>query len=193
MYVRGQGSEEPKSPQESRQVFDKQYTTLEICRSKVPNKHVHGPVKGLTNAYRSSSRWHTRAWAQAVIRGVESDAVRRHEAYPAEDVEMDLTGADIPNDEFSEEPHVEEAKVPEEIPNAVRLAIMRHTSKELLCRALRFGGANKIAIRAASELMCDVCSENKPPKSHLPAKLADTYTELQSRCRSGSLCARGLK
>ena len=53
-----------------------------------PNKHVHGPLKGLTNAYRSSSRWHTRAWA------VESDAVKRHEACPAEDVEVDLTRAD---------------------------------------------------------------------------------------------------
>ena len=31
--------------------------------------------------------------------------------------------------------------------------------------------------RAASELMCDVCSENKPSKSHTPAKLADSYTE----------------
>ena len=76
--------------------------------------------------------------------------------------EMDLTGADTPDDEFLEEPHVEEAKVPEELPNAVRLAIMRitkmlgHPSKELLCRALRIGGANKIAIRAASELKCVV-------------------------------------
>ena len=83
----------------------------------------------------------------------------------------------------TEEPHLEEAKVPEEIPNEVRLAIMRvhknleHPSKELLCRALRNGGANRIAIRAASQLKCDACSENKPPKSHLPAKLADTYTE----------------
>ena len=89
---------------------------------------------------------------------------------------MDLTGADIPDDEFPEEPHVEEAKVPEEIPNAVRLGIMHihenrgHSSKELLCRALRIGGANKIALRAASELMCEVCAENKPPKSHLPSK-----------------------
>ena len=78
---------------------------------------------------------------------------------------------------------VEEAKIPKEIPSAVRLAIMRvhknlgHPSRELFCRALRIGGAKKIAIRAASELKCDVCSENKPPKSHLPAKLADTYTE----------------
>ena len=93
-----------------------------------------------------------------MIRGVESDAVKRHEGYPAEDVEMDLTGADIPDDEFSEEPHVEEVRVPKEIPNAVKLAIMRihknlgHPSKELLCRALRIGGANEIAIRAASEL-----------------------------------------
>ena len=68
--------------------------------------------------------------------------------------------------------HTLKAKVPEEILNAVRLAIMRvhknlvHPSKELLCRALRIGGANKIAISAATELKCDVCSENKPPKSH---------------------------
>ena len=62
-----------------------------------------------------------------------------------------------------------------------------HPSKELLCRALRIGGANKIVIRAASQLECDVCAENKPPKSHLPAKLADTYTEFKS------VCARGLK
>ena len=100
-----------------------------------------------------------------MIRGVKSDAIRRHEAYPAEDVEMDLTGADIPDDEFLEEPHVEEARVLKEIPNAVRLAIMRihknlgHPSKELLCRALRSGGANKIPIRAASEHECDVCAE----------------------------------
>ena len=67
------GSQEPKnSPQ-----------LLKFVVRKCPNKHVHGPVKGLTNAYRSSSRWHTRPWAQAVIRGVESDAIRRHEAYPA--------------------------------------------------------------------------------------------------------------
>ena len=129
---------------------------------------------------------------------MESDTVRRHEAYPAEDVEMDLTGADIPDDEFAEEPHVEEAEVPAEIPNAATFAIMRihknlgHPSKELHCRALRIGGTNKIAIRAASELKSDVCVENKPPKSHLPAKLADTH-QIQSRCRSGSLCTRGLK
>ena len=120
---------------------------LKFVVRKCPNKHVHGPVKGLTNAYRCSSRWHARAWAQAVIRGAESDAVRRHEAYLAEDVEMDLTGADIPDDEFTAEPHVEEAKVPKELPNAVRLASMRihkklgHPSKELLRRALRIGGA----------------------------------------------------
>ena len=52
-----------------------------------------------------------------------------------------------------------------------------HPSLQLLCRALRNGGASKVAIRAATELKCDVCSESKPPKSHLPAKLADTYTE----------------
>ena len=148
-----------------------------------PSKHVHGPVKGLTNAHRSPSRWHTRAWGQAVIKGVESDVVKRLEVYPAEDVAMELPGTAIPDDEFHEELHLEEAKVPEEIPKGVRLAVMRihtnlgHPSKELLCRALRIGGANKVAIRAATELKCDVCSESKPAKSHLPAKLADTYTE----------------
>ena len=39
---------------------------------------------------------------------------------------MNLTGADIPDDEFPEEPHVEEARVPEEMPNAVRLAIIAY-------------------------------------------------------------------
>ena len=113
-----------------------------------------------------------------------SDAVKRPEAYPAEDVVMELPGTATPDDEFHEEPHLEEAKVPEEVPSSVRLAVMRihknlghHPSKELLCRALRIGGANKVAIRAATELKGDVCSESKPPKSHLPAKLADTYTE----------------
>ena len=67
---------------------------------------------------------------------------KRSEAYPAEDVEMNVTGADIPDDEFPEEPHVEEVRVPKEIPNAVKLAIMRihknlgHTSMDLLRRAL---------------------------------------------------------
>ena len=69
------------------------------------------------------------------------------------------------------------------IPNAVRLAVMRihknlgHPSNELLCRALRIDGANRIAIRAVSELKCDVCWEKKPPNSQLLAKLADTYAE----------------
>ena len=48
----------------------------------------------------------------------------------------------------------------------------------MLCRALRIGGAEKIAIQAASELKCALCSENKLRKSHLTAKLADTYTEV---------------
>ena len=103
---------------------------------KCPEKHVHGAVKGLTNAYRSSSRWHTRAWAQAMIRGVETDVVKRLEAHRAEDVEMDLTGTATPDEEFHEEPQLEEPKVSEEMPNAVRLATMRvhknlgHPSKE---------------------------------------------------------------
>ena len=51
---------------------------------------------------------------------MESDAVKRHEAYPAEDVEVDLTGADTPDDEFPEEPHVEEVRVPKGTPDAVK-------------------------------------------------------------------------
>ena len=80
-------------------------------------------------------------------------------------------------------PHLEKPKVLEEVLNAARLAVMRiqknlgHPSKELLCRALRIGGAKKFALRAASELTCDVCMESRPPKSQLPAKRADTYTE----------------
>ena len=75
-------------------------------------------------------------------------------------------------------------KFPEEIPYAVRLAIMSirknlgHPSKELLCCALRIGGANKIEIRAASEHKCDVCAENKPPeKSFAFEARRHTHTE----------------
>ena len=50
---------------------------LRFVVRKCLNKHVHGPVKGLTNAYRSSSCWHALAWGRAVIRGVESDSVKR--------------------------------------------------------------------------------------------------------------------
>ena len=62
---------------------------------------------------------------------------------------LDLTGTATPDEEFHEEPQLEEPKVSEEIPNAVRLATMRvhknlgHPSKELLCRALRIGGSRK--------------------------------------------------
>ena len=84
---------------------------------------------------------------------MESDVVKILEAYPAE-----VPGTAIPDDEFHEEPHLEEANVLEEMPNAVRLVVMRihknlgHHSKELLCRAFRVGGANKIVIRVATEL-----------------------------------------
>ena len=60
-------------------------TFLRFVVRSWPNKHVHGPVKGLTKACRSS---HTDAWTLAVIRGVESDA-KRGEEYPAENVKMD--------------------------------------------------------------------------------------------------------
>ena len=60
-----------------------------------------------------------------MIRKAESDVVKRLEPYPAEDVEMDLAGTTIPDDEFQEGPHLEKAKVPEEIPNGVRLAVLR--------------------------------------------------------------------
>ena len=111
--------------------------------------------------------------------------MKRFEAYPAEDVEMDLAGTGVHDDDFHEEPQLEEPRVLKEVPNAVRLAVMRiqknlgHPSKELLCRAVLCGSvrANKIALRAAGELKCDVCIENKLPKSHLPAKLAGAYNE----------------
>ena len=46
------------------------------------------------------------------LQGVESDAVRWHEAYPAEDVELDLISTAMPDDEFPEEPHIKEAQGP---------------------------------------------------------------------------------
>ena len=101
---------------------------LKIVGRKCQNKHVHGPMKGLTNAHRSSSRWHTRTWGQAVSKGVESDA-QTLEAYPAEDVEIELARTAIPDDGFHEEPHLEEAKVSEDFPNAVRVAHHAHSQK----------------------------------------------------------------
>ena len=100
---------------------------------------------------------------------MESDAVKRFEGYSGEDVEMDLAGTVIPDDEFHEERILEESKVPGEVPNAVRFAIMRihknpGASKESLCRALRIGGANRIALRAASELKCDVLLREQTSK-----------------------------
>ena len=44
-----------------------------------------------------------------------------------------------------------------------------HPSKELLCRAFRTGGADKIAIRAASEL-------NLPPKVFLALSVSLHFT-----------------
>ena len=45
---------------------------LKFVVRKCPNKHVHGPVNGPTNAYRSFSRWHTRARM-----GTSSDSLSR--------------------------------------------------------------------------------------------------------------------
>ena len=113
---------------------------------------------------------HTRAWAQAAIRGVQSDAVKRHKAHTAEDVEMDLTGADTADDEFPEEPHVEEVRVPREIPQSCVFTRTCVALCELVERT-----RSRFERRMNSSVT--FCAENKPPKSHLPSKLADTYTE----------------
>ena len=155
---------EPKSPQETRQVFDKQSTALKICRAEVPEQTC-------SNACRSSSRWHTRAWAQAVIRGVESDAVKRRGACPAEDVQVDLTGADIPDDEFPEEP-------PNRYPTR-QLAILVPTRTWDTPARNCFVALCELVERTRSrfERRTNSSAENKPLKSHVPSKLADTYTE----------------
>ena len=84
------GVKEPKALKKPVRYLTNSEELLKFVVRKCQYKHLHGLVKGLTNTHRSSSRWHTRAWAQAVLRGVESDGVRRFEAYPAEDVEMDM-------------------------------------------------------------------------------------------------------
>ena len=138
---------------------------------KCPNKHVHGPVKGLTNAYWSSSRWHTRAWAQAVIRGVESDAVQRRGACPAEDVQVDVTGAHTPDDEFPEEP-------PNRYPTG-QLAILVPTRIWDTPARNCFVALCELVERTRSrfERRTNSSAENKPLKSHVPSKLAVIYTE----------------
>ena len=124
-----------------------------------------------------------------MIRGVESNAVKRHEAYPAEDVEMDLTSADVPDDEFLEEPHVEEVRLPTEITNAVQLAIMRihknlgPPSKELLCRALRLVERTRSRFERREQNLVKSFAFEAGTHMH----------RIQSWCKSGSLCTRGLK
>ena len=64
----------------------------------------------------------------------------------------------------------------------------------MLCRALRIGGASKIALKAASALWCDVWMENKPPKKSLFAcegslnegvgGLRRTSVQVPQHCRS---------
>ena len=98
---------------------------LRFVVRKCPDKTCSRTGEGTHERRSEFVSLHTRPWAQAAIQGVESDAIRRHEEYPAEDVEMDLTSADTPDHEFTGEPYVEEAKVPEAIPNSVRSAIVR--------------------------------------------------------------------
>ena len=80
--------------------------------------------------------------------------MKRFEAYPAEDVEMDLAGTGVHDDDFHEEHQLEEPRVLKEVPNAVRLAVMRiqknlgHPSKELLCRAVLCGSVEPIRLRS---------------------------------------------
>ena len=111
MHVRGRGSEKPKSPQEPCQVFDKQSTALEVCRSKAPEQTCSR--RTLERISELVSLAHTRLGTSGDPRSgfLQSEGVK--------------PGANIPDDVLPEEPHVEEAKVPEEIPNAVRLAITR--------------------------------------------------------------------
>ena len=97
---------------------------LKFVVRKCPNKHIHRPAKEFAHDSQSSSRWRTRAWVQAVVRGVESDAVRRFEAYPGEDAEMGLAETAVPDNEFHEEPQLQEPGILEEAPIAVRLAVM---------------------------------------------------------------------
>ena len=85
---------------------------VRMCR----NKHVHGQVKALTNTYRSSSQWHTRAWAQAAIRGVENDATQRFEAFPAKDVAMEAPGPAVLDDEFLAELGLDKPRFRKEFP-----------------------------------------------------------------------------
>ena len=109
--LRGQGSEEPQSPQETRQVLDQQSSTVEICCTKMSEQTCSRTGE---RTHECVSEFFSLAYAclgQAVIRRVESDVVKRLEAYPTEDVEMDLPGKAIPDDEFHEEPHLEVAKV----------------------------------------------------------------------------------
>ena len=69
---------------------------------------------------------------------------------------------------------------PDEIPNAVRLVVVRihkktwHTRARKCCVVL---GESEESTEWANELKCGVCLDNELSKSHLLAELADTYTD----------------
>ena len=80
--VRCQESEEPKSPRETRQVLDKQWTALQICRSNVFEQTCSRTSEGTHECISEFVQLAHACLEQAVIRGVERDAVKRLEAYP---------------------------------------------------------------------------------------------------------------
>ena len=157
---------------------------LKFVVRRCPNKHVHRPAKEFAHASRSSSRWRTRAWAQALVRGAESDAARRFEAYPGEDAEMGLAGTAVPDDEFHEEPQPQQPGVLEEVPIAVRLAVMSIHKKNWYipaknCCAALCGLVEPMGLHSEPRVNSSVMFAWRTDLTtcHLPAKLADPYTE----------------
>ena len=118
------------------------------------------------------------------------------ESQKKKNVEMELPGTAIPGDEFHEETHLGEAKVPEEIHNGVRLAVMRihknlgHPSASprtwercrwrLPCAGghLAAGGRGPLKISCQTALLRNMpssprhlCRANQEQKRHLPKRL----------------------
>ena len=89
------------------------------------------------------------------------------------------------HDGFHMDPIVDNRTGEVEIPTIVQFAtrISDIHARSFFVVLFRIGGANRMGVRAASQLKCDVCVEHGPPQCHLPGNSAGTWAEFDPRRR----------
>ena len=90
-----------------------------------------------------------------------------------EDLDFELFGDQVSDDDPDEKPSEEQLVVPTVVRQAVRRLHENtgHRSPQRLARALLIAGAPPEAVLAAKQLKCSVCEERRPVKARRPASL----------------------